>query len=94
MRGHRRALFPSDSGNIVQNHTCHYNVTRPLWSDLEATKALKLGLEHPYGHLHFGSCPAMRYIVIAVGKAQGNRSADGAGRGKLCLPEGSHHTLL
>lgn len=62
-RGQRMALFPSDSGTIVQNYTCHHDVTRHLWMNPKPSKMLESGLQHPNGHLHPGSCPTVSYVV-------------------------------
>ena len=64
--GKSRTLFSSNSGNVVENHTCHYNVTSPFRGDPEATKALEPGLEYADGHLHSGSCPAVSQVVVSL----------------------------
>ena len=64
--GKSRTLFSSNSGNVVENHTCHYNVTSPFRGDPEATKSLEPGLEYADGHLHSGSCPAVSQVVVSL----------------------------
>ena len=64
--GKSRTLFSSNSGNVVENHTCHYNVTSPFRGDPEPTKALEPGLEYADGHLHSGSCPAVSQVVVSL----------------------------
>lgn len=64
--GKSRTLFSSNSGNVVENHTCHYNVTSPFRGDPESTKALEPGLEYADGHLHSGSCPAVSQVVVLL----------------------------
>ena len=66
IRGKSRTLFSSNSGNVVENHTCHYNVTSPFRGDPEPTKALELGLQYADGHLHSGSCPAVSQVVVLL----------------------------
>lgn len=61
-----RTLFSSNCGNVVENHTCHNNVTCPFWGDPEPTKALEPGLEHPNGHLNPGSCPAVSQVITLL----------------------------
>lgn len=61
-----RTLFSSNCGNVVENHTCHNNVTCPFWGDPEPTKALEPGLEHPSGHLYPGSCPAVSQVITLL----------------------------
>ena len=64
--GKSRTLFSSNSGNVVENQTCHYNVTSPFRGDPEPTKALEPGLEYADGHLHSGSCPAVSQVVVSL----------------------------
>ena len=64
--GKSRTLFSSNGGYVVENHTCHYNVTSPFRGDPEATKALEPGLEYADGHLHSGSCPAVSQVVVSL----------------------------
>ena len=46
-----RVLLSSNNCNIMENNTCHNDVTCPLWGDPELLQALEPGFEYPYGHL-------------------------------------------
>lgn len=62
-----RVLLSSNSGNIMKNNTCHYNITGPLRGHLKVTKALEMGFQQAYGHLHPGSHPAVSPVEIMLG---------------------------
>ena len=58
-----RVLLSSNNGNIMENNTCHNDVTCPLWGDPDLTQAL----EYVYGHLNLGSSPAVGRIKTLLG---------------------------
>ena len=57
-----RVLLSSNNCNIMENNTCHNDVTCPLWGDPELLQALEPGFEYPYGRLNPGSSPAVGHI--------------------------------
>ena len=62
-----RVLLSSNNCNVMENNTCHNDVTCPLWGDPELTQALEPGFEYAYGHLNPGSSPAVGCIKTLLG---------------------------
>ena len=62
-----RVLLSSKNCNIMENNTCHNDVTCPLWGDPELTQALEPGFEYAYSHLNPGSSPAVGHIKTLLG---------------------------
>ncbi|KAK0144666.1 putative nuclease HARBI1 [Merluccius polli] len=92
-----RVLLSSNNCNIMENNTCHNDVTCPLWGDPELLQALEPGFEYPYGHLNLGSSPAVGHIQTLLRprlRGQGKGSTKRAGMDSHDPPAGSHQTLL
>ncbi len=58
-------LLSSNSGNIMENNICHYDVTCPLCP--EFTQTLEPGFENANSHLSPGSSPAVGPIETLLG---------------------------